>query len=92
MLRCWGNNSYGQVDGSATQAIPTPVAIALDGVTDVTAGDLHTCAIAGGKVFCWGCQASGAFTRDKPKPPPGKAVQTDTKAPEVPGPSDSPEA
>ena len=37
------------------------------------------------------CVESGAFTRDKPKPPPIQAVQADTEAPEIPGPSDSSE-
>lgn len=59
---CWGQNSNGQlgVGDSNPRTVPTKVA-ALDNktVTAVSAGSNHTCAIADGKVYCWGQGTSG---------------------------------
>jgi len=61
-LYCWGANSNGQlgVGDSNSRTVPTKVA-ALDdkSVTAVSAGANHTCAIADGKVYCWGQGTSG---------------------------------
>jgi alpha-tubulin suppressor-like RCC1 family protein len=56
---CWGQNTYGQLgDNTTTQRItPTLVAdgaMGNSGVTAVAAGWEHTCALKGGKVYCWG--------------------------------------
>ncbi|MEZ4730316.1 MAG: C13 family peptidase [Caldilineaceae bacterium] len=54
---CWGDNEWGQL-GDNTQvahAIPTSVAGLPGGVTALTAGDYHTCALTtAGAVRCWG--------------------------------------
>jgi len=55
---CWGRSSYGQTGGGSTtsavsvQAVSTSVMSGT--VTDISAGDYHACAIAGGQAYCWG--------------------------------------
>ena len=57
---CWGRNAYGQLgDNSTTQRL-TPVAVNTSGVlagatvTSISAGEIHTCALADGAAYCWG--------------------------------------
>jgi alpha-tubulin suppressor-like RCC1 family protein len=58
---CWGDNSSGQLgigtSGASVNAPATKV-VGLTGVTDVAAGRSHTCAVAGGDVYCWGENSS----------------------------------
>jgi len=60
---CWGYNLFGQLGngGVVTANTPTQVAGPLQGktVTAISAGDLHTCAIADGKAYCWGNDKNG---------------------------------
>ncbi len=60
---CWGSDVSGQLGNNATGSgnnSSVPVAVLASGVlsglnvTAVTAGEAHTCVIAGGKAFCWG--------------------------------------
>ncbi|HEY3381090.1 MAG TPA: IPT/TIG domain-containing protein [Vicinamibacterales bacterium] len=56
-VKCWGSNSYGQLgDGTTTQRmLPVDVPALLAGITGLTAGTSHTCAVTGaGAVQCWG--------------------------------------
>jgi alpha-tubulin suppressor-like RCC1 family protein len=56
-LYCWGLNNYGQIgDGSGvSQSRPVLVSNPMMGpVEAVAVGGQHTCAIAGGKLYCWG--------------------------------------
>lgn len=59
---CWGYNQWGQLGngpGAPTQAA-SPVQVAgMVGATAVAAGGRHTCALAGGGVWCWGANESG---------------------------------
>jgi alpha-tubulin suppressor-like RCC1 family protein len=60
---CWGANESGQLgDGIGTDH-PERFQVALgDGITSadaIAAGAEHTCALAGGKVLCWGRNAEG---------------------------------
>lgn len=60
-VRCWGDNSYGQLgDGSTTsRTIPVTVA-ALGDVVALAAGHFHTCAVlTDGTARCWGNNAAG---------------------------------
>jgi alpha-tubulin suppressor-like RCC1 family protein len=64
---CWGRNDYGQIGDNTTVAKNTPIQVLgvgavgnLSGITDITAGYLHTCALnSSGNVFCWGYNGHG---------------------------------
>jgi alpha-tubulin suppressor-like RCC1 family protein len=61
-VKCWGDNTYGQLGIDASGSWLTPVAVAglSDIVTTISAGSLHTCALtSGGGVMCWGDNVSG---------------------------------
>jgi alpha-tubulin suppressor-like RCC1 family protein len=54
-LVCWGLNNWGQVTGQLTaNPITVPFKRFGAGVTAVTAGHYHTCAVVNGAVQCWG--------------------------------------
>ena len=61
-VKCWGDNYEGQLgDNSTTQRNSLVDVIDLSsGVTAISAGDLHTCALtSAGAVKCWGTNTSG---------------------------------
>lgn len=60
-LECWGDNSHGQITGTATASpISSPATInAFIGVSSFTAGATHTCLVVGGDVHCWGANTQG---------------------------------
>jgi len=61
-LHCWGANDRGQLGiGSPSGPQPTPQSVAgLPAVPDDLAlGSDHTCAIADGRLFCWGDDQRG---------------------------------
>lgn len=57
---CWGRNADGQLgsnstaDRAAAKSVRTILSQDLTGVTNVSAGDRHSCAVANGDVYCWG--------------------------------------
>jgi alpha-tubulin suppressor-like RCC1 family protein len=68
-VSCWGNNARNQL-GSDTngndQWEPTPVAGLPAGVTALSAGLYHTCALtSAGTVWCWGDNSAGQLGDDQ---------------------------
>jgi alpha-tubulin suppressor-like RCC1 family protein len=72
--KCWGSNDKGQLGGGAVgTSSPDPVEVVTDPVAktplaNVTAiasgGGKHTCALAAGKVWCWGANDKGQLGTD----------------------------
>jgi alpha-tubulin suppressor-like RCC1 family protein len=63
-VQCWGDNTNGQLGNGATATLPATVPVAvgggLSGVTSITAGQDHACALtASGALFCWGNNQQG---------------------------------
>ena len=61
-LRCWGDNSKGQLGNGSTEFTDLPVDVSglSSGVTRVALGAHHTCALLGtGDVKCWGDNQRG---------------------------------
>ena len=62
--KCWGTGGSGQLghnegDGTANKFAPTQVVGLTSGVTQISAGANHTCAVVGGAAKCWGAGGSG---------------------------------
>lgn len=61
-VKCWGDNTYGQLGDGANLDRTGPVSVVglAGGVVAVSAGGAHTCAVtAAGGVKCWGDNDSG---------------------------------
>lgn len=59
---CWGQNSGGQLgigNSNAFEASPVAVVGLSSGVSKISAGFIHTCAIQNGQVYCWGISSHG---------------------------------
>ena len=56
-VKCWGNNAYGQIGAPTSQyssSVPIQVPNLTSGVTAISVGGGHTCAIHNGAAKCWG--------------------------------------
>lgn len=58
---CWGDNSYRQlgINSQLQKDVPTRVVSMDSGVTQISAGYQHVCAVKEGEVFCWGRNYGG---------------------------------
>ncbi len=63
-LFCWGSNSHGQIDGNTRdpghlQFVNAPRLLFRTGVSQVSAGGRHTCAVVAEDLLCWGDNSYG---------------------------------
>jgi hypothetical protein len=73
-VKCWGDNTNGQLGNGTITESHVPVAVGGLGssVSAISAGVGHTCALKGGAVSCWGRNDAGQLgdstTTDSPVP------------------------
>jgi alpha-tubulin suppressor-like RCC1 family protein len=66
-LYCWGRNhryQAGQISGDIAEPYRIAAADGTASWSAVSTGELSTCAIGGGKLYCWGANRSGALGFD----------------------------
>jgi alpha-tubulin suppressor-like RCC1 family protein len=77
---CWGRNSEGQLGDGTTdgRSAPTMISLGDSGLLAdaISAGAAHTCALAGGRVLCWGRNAEGQVGTPLPEPRPAPLLVT----------------
>jgi alpha-tubulin suppressor-like RCC1 family protein len=86
---CWGLNSNGEIGVTSTAncilgsnynspypCVDKPQSVIGTGVSQVAAGDNHTCALLSGVVSCWGAGGSGQVGNDYSDHPAPQVVAT----------------
>jgi len=65
-VKCWGDNSYGQLGNGLTENSARPVKVIglHTGVQAIAAGAYHTCATTNGTLLCWGDNRRGQLGND----------------------------
>ncbi len=65
-LKCWGQNSHGQLGNNSkiNSMIPVAVEGLTSGVSAVALGATHSCAVVSGRAVCWGKGPLGVNTGD----------------------------
>ena len=61
-MKCWGDNTNGQLGDNSTMQRLTPVSVSglASGVVAIAAGQSHTCAVTTrARVKCWGLNTNG---------------------------------
>ncbi len=55
LVYCWGANQLKQLGTATTESFSLPLQVgSLKGVTQISAGGSHACALQKGKLYCWG--------------------------------------
>ena len=73
---CWGEGDDGRLghnwmsNPEADRSVPTPVSGLTSGVTQISAGGRHTCALVNGSIQCWGKEDNGRLGRRTSSPAP----------------------
>jgi alpha-tubulin suppressor-like RCC1 family protein len=80
-VRCWGDNTQGQLGDGTTKSKPAPAEIKdLTGAAALALGTAHACALLqDGTVRCWGSNAHGQLgdgtTTSRPTPAPVSGLE-----------------
>lgn len=68
---CWGRNAAGRLgDGTTTERLTPRQVVGVGGsgyltnVTEISAGESHSCALKSGNVYCWGRNNRGQLGKD----------------------------
>ncbi len=65
-VKCWGDNSFGQLGNASFLNSTTPVPVkGVSAAAQISTGTTHACALVTGKVKCWGDNSSNQLGTTK---------------------------